>query len=234
GGVGAGPAILGQGIQIDRQPYTVIGVTARGFDPAFTPTQFWTPLRLGDTGAVRATVVQTIGRMRDGAPAGAATAELQPVLDAARGEIPDLIRGNTIGAIDLRESRYGSRRSALLMMLVVVAGLALIAPGNLANLPFADLASRLGDLALRAALGGSTRAVVMAEVAPCVVLAGVGSVLGLWAGARAAPGMLSLDPSLATAGIEIKVDGRVALAGVAAALAVMSAAVAIPSWRIAR
>jgi len=231
---GSDPAIIGQAIQIDRQPYTVIGVTARGFDPAFTPTQFWTPLRLGDTGAVRATVVQTIGRMRDGATAAAATSELRPVLDAARGEIPDLVRGDTLGAIDLRESRYGSRRNALLTMLVVVAGLALIATANLANLAFADLASRLGDLALRAALGGSTRAVVMAEVAPCVVLAGVGSVLGLGAAATAAPWMLSLDPSLATAGIEIKVDGRVALAGMAAALAVMSAAVAIPTWSIAR
>ena len=233
---GSDRSIIGKTIHIDRQPHTVIGVTARGFDPAFTPTQFWTPLRARDreTAGLRATVVQTIGRMRDGATAVTATSELRPVLDEARGEIPDLVHGYTIGALDLRESRYGSRRNPLLMMLVVVAGLALIATANLANLTFADLASRLSDFALRAALGGSIRTVVLAEVLPCAVLAVAGSLAGLWAAATAAPWMLSLDPSLATAGIEVKVDWRVACAGVAAALAVMTAAVAVPSWRIAR
>lgn len=231
---GADQSVVGQTLQIDRRPHTVIGVTARGFDPAFTPTQFWTPLRVRDAGAVRATVVQTIGRMRVGATAAAATSELGPVLDAARAEVPDLIRGHTIGALDLRESRYGSRRNALLMMLAIVAGLALIATANLANLTFADLASRLSDVALRAALGGSTRAVVVEEVLPCAILAGAGSIVGLWMASTAAPWMLSLDSSLATAGIAIAVDWRVALAGVTGALAVMAAAVAIPSWRIAR
>lgn len=233
---GSDRSIVGKAIQIDRQPHTVVGVTARGFDPAFTPTQFWTPLRARDRdiGALRATVVQTIGRLREGATVGAATSELQPVLAPARGEMPDLISAYTIGAIDLRESRYGSRRNALVMLLVVVAGLALIATANLANLTFADLASRLDDFALRAALGGSTRAVVVAEVVPCALLAVAGSLLGLGAASTAAPWMLSLDPSLAAAGIEVKVDWRVACAGVVAALAVMSAAVAIPSWRIAR
>src|SRR4051812_9979563 len=231
---GSDAAIVGKVVQIDRRPHTVIGVTTREFDPAFTGTQFWTPLLIRDTGAVRATVAQTIGRLRRGATAAAAASELQPVYELARREMPDLLKGSTIGAVDLREARYGPRRNALLMLAVVVAALALIATANLANLTFADLASRLGDLALRSALGGSTLAIVVSEVVPCAALAVLGSALGLGAAATATPWMLSLDPSLAPAGVTMTVDWRVALAGVSGALAVMAAAVAIPSWRIAR
>ena len=156
------------------------------------------------------------------------------MLALARDEVPDLLKGSTIGAVDLRQSRYGSRRNALLMLAVVVFALALLATANLANLTFADLASRIGDFALRSALGGSTRAIVMSEMMPCAALAVAGSALGLWAAATAAPWMLSLDPSLAAAGITMTVDWRVALAGLFAALTVMAAAVAIPGWRIAR
>jgi putative ABC transport system permease protein len=231
---GADPAIVGKVIQIDRRPHTVIGVTARDFDPAFTATQLWTPLLVRDTGSVRATVVQTIGRLRAGATAAAAAADLQPVFGLARDETPDLLKGSTIGAVDLRQSRYGSRRNPLLMLVVVVLALALIATANLANLTFADLASRFSDFALRSALGGSARAIATSEVVPCAALAVVGACLGLWAAAAAAPWMLALDPSLASAGITMTVDWRVAVAGLFAALGVMGAAVAIPSWRVAR
>jgi putative ABC transport system permease protein len=231
---GSDPEIVGKVIQIDRRPHTVIGVTTSDFEPAFTATQFWTPLVVRDPTAVRATVVQTIGRLRAGATAASATSELQPVLSRARDDIPDLLKGDTIGAVDLRQARYGSRRNALLMLTVVVAALGLIATANLANLTFADLASRLSDFAIRSALGGSTRAIVMSELMPCAVLAVAGSLLGLWLAASAAPWMLSLDRSLGLTGVAIQVDWRVALIGVCASLAVMAAAVAIPSWQIAR
>lgn len=231
---GADPAIVGAIVQVDRRPHTVIGVTARDFDPAFTATQLWTPLVVRDPRTVRATVVQTIGRLRDGATTASATSDLQPVMDLARNEMPDLLKGDVVGTLDLRESRYGSRRNALLMLVLVVAALGLIATANLANLTFADLASRLNDFALRSALGGSTRSIVISEVMPCVAIAIVGAMIGLWVAATAAPAMLSLDPSLAAGGIAITIGWRVAVTGVAAALMVMAAAIAVPSWRIAR
>jgi putative ABC transport system permease protein len=231
---GADPAVIGTVLQIDRRPHTVIGVASRDFDPAFTATQFWTPLRWSDSAALRATVVQTIGRLRPGATRATAIADLQPVLAAARQTLPDLLKSSTIAALDLRESRFGSRRNALVMLVVIVVALALIATANLANLTFADLSSRLGDIALRSALGGSARAIVIDEVLPCGIIAIAGSALGLWAAATAAPWMLSLDPALSQAGLSIEIDWRVALAGVAGAMTVMTTAVAIPSWRVAR
>jgi putative ABC transport system permease protein len=231
---GADPAVIGTVVQIDRRPYTVIGVTNREFEPAYTATQFWTPLLVRDPRALRATVVQTIGRLRAGASAAAASADLQPVLAAARREMPDLLVASDISAIDLREFRFGSRRNALLMLLVIVGALALLATANLANLTFADLSARAGDLALRSLLGGSTRAIVVAEAAPCALLACAGAAAGLWTAKTAAPSMLSLDPALSAAGITIAVDWRVGIVGLCASLLVMAVSVAVPAWRIAR
>jgi predicted permease len=231
---GSDPAIAGRTIQIDRRPHTIVGITTRDFDPAFTGTQLWTPLLVRDATAVRATVVQTIGRLRRGATTAAATSELQGVFRLASDEMPDLLKGSTIGAVDLRQSRYGSRRNALLMMVAVVGALTLIATANLANLTVADLTSKLADLALRSALGGSPAAIVVSEVVPCAVIAVLGSALGLAAAVTAAPWMLSLDLTLASAGITMSMDWRVAIAGVSAAMLVMAAAVAIPSWRLVR
>jgi putative ABC transport system permease protein len=231
---GGDPKIVGTAIHIDRRPYTVIGVTAPGFEPAFTASQFWTPLRFADVTTLRASVVQTIGRLRPGATITAASAGLDAVTRAARAHMPDLVNGSSVRAIDLREARYGSRRSALLMLSVMVAALILLATANLANLTMADLASRMSDFALRSALGGSARAIALAEIIPCSVIALAGSILGLWIAATGVPLMLALDPSLASAGLDLAIDWRVALISISCSCVVMALAVVMPSWRMAR
>jgi predicted permease len=231
---GARPSALGSTMQIDRRPFTIIGVTAADFDPAFTATEFWTPLNARASHGIRATVIQTFGRLRAGATPEAATADLQNILTVSRPEAPELLAPYTMRAVDLRESRYGTRRDALLLLAAVVAALAIIATANLANLTFADLTSRLSDFALRAALGGSTRAIVNAEFTPCVVLALLGAAIGVAGAAIAMPLLLPLDPTLALPGTDITVDWRIAIVGVMAAVSVMTLAVAIPAWRIAR
>jgi predicted permease len=230
---GADANIVGRSIQIDRRPHTVIAVTGPGFEPAFTSTQFWTPLKFGDVTTLRASVAQTIGRLRRGATPQAATADLAAVTVAARQHMPDLVKGSSLGAIDLREARFGPRRNAIAMLFVIVAALGLLATANLANLTMADLTSRASDFALRSALGGSARAIALSEIIPCVALALGGVAAGLWMAATAMPWMLALDPSLDAAGLTIAIDWRVAAASLVASIAVMAAAVIIPAWRMA-
>jgi len=231
---GADADIVGRAIQIDRRPHTVIGVAGRGFEPVFTSTQFWTPLTFADVTAVRASVAQTIGRLRSGATPALATADLAAVTVAARQHLPDLVTGSSVGAIDLREARFGPRRNALLMLIAIVAGLGLLATANLANLTMADLTSRESEFALRATLGGSAYAIALSEIIPCLVLAIMGSAAGLGLAASAVPSMLALDPSLAAAGLSITIDWRVVAASIGSSVAVMAAAVVMPSWRVAR
>jgi predicted permease len=212
----------------------VIGVIGPGFEPVFSSTHFWTPLALGDVTRVRASVIQTIGRLRPGATQASANADLAAVSQAARQHMPDLLNASSVGALDLREWRLGPRRNPLLLLGVIVAGLGLLATANLANLTIADLTARTGDFALRAALGGSAPAIVMSEITPCLVLAGAGAAAGLGLAAMAGPAMLALDPSLAAAGIDLTMDWRVVVASVASSFLVMALAVVGPAWRLAR
>lgn len=230
---GADPTIVGTTLHIDRRPHTVIGVTARTFEPLFTATQFWTPLRFGDVTTLRASVAQTIGRLRPGATAASATSDLDPVTRAARQHMPDLSTGSSVRAVDLRESRYGPRRNALVLLTVIVLTLGLLAMANLANLTMADLTARMSDFALRSALGGSAASIAATEIIPCIALAIGGSLVGLWLAATGVPWMLALDPSLSAAGLQIAIDWRVVLVSVLASFLVMGAAVIVPSWRMA-
>ena len=231
---GSDPEIIGKSIQIDRRIHTVIGVTAPTFEPAFTRTEFWTPLFFTDVTALRASVVQTVGRLRSGATLASARTDLGAVTQAAFDQIPDLLRGSSVGAIGLREFRFGPQRSAIVMLALIVTLLGLLAIANLANLTMADLASRTHDFALRSALGGSAQAIVAAEVIPCAALAGAGSGLGLLGAMTAVPWILALNPSLGAAGVAVAIDWRVVVISIVAALLVMTASVVVPSWRMAR
>jgi predicted permease len=231
---GSDPDLVGKAIQIDRRAHTVIGITAPAFEPIFTRSEFWTPLRFGDVTTLRASVAQTIGRLRDGASEASATQDLAPVTAAAFQHIPDLIRGSSMAATGLREFRFGPQRSAIVMLALIVSFLILLAMANLANLSLADLTSRAQDFSLRSALGGSASAIVLAELAPGLVLAGAGTAAGLWLAATAVPWVLALNPSLGAAGVAVSIDWRVALMSGAAAILVMLMAVMVPSWRMAR
>ena len=49
-----------------------------------------------------------------------------------------------------------------------------------------------------------------------------GAALGLWIAATAVPLMLMLDPSLAATGVDVRIDWRVVLAGMAAVLLILT------------
>ena len=231
---GSDPEIVGKSIQIDRRAHTVIGVTAPAFDPVFTKTEFWTPLIFTDVTALRASVVQTVGRLRSGTSLATANHDLDAVTTAALQHIPDLTRGSSVRAFGLRDFRFGPQRSVIVMLALIVILLGLLAMANLANLTLADLTSRAHDFALRSALGGSAGAIVMAEVGPCLGLAASGATLGLWIAATAVPWILAFNPALDAGGVVVSIDWRVVLISVVSALLVMAVAVILPSWQLAR
>jgi predicted permease len=231
---GGDRAIVGKTLIVDREPHTILGVLASGFEPAFTATEFWTPLTIAPGSPPQLlTSVQTIGRLRSGVTVDQGRAELDSLFDAMRPEAPALLKGWTMGLRDLRDAQFGSRRPATLMLLVTVAALALIAIGNLANLTLADVMFRRLDFAVRAALGGSRRQIAIPEIAQAVLLAAIGGSGGLVAASWLVPSMLALDPGNALAAERLTVDWRVGLCGLGAALTVMMAAVAVPVVRLA-
>jgi putative ABC transport system permease protein len=231
---GGDPSAVGRTILIDRESHAIVGIMPASFEPALAPSEFWTPLSTRNAMArTQLSSVQTMGLLRPGVTRAQVLTELEMVFESLRQETPAILKGWTSGAVDLRQAQFGSRRPAVLMLLVAVAALGLIAIANLANLTLADLMFRRGDFAVRAALGASRVALAAPEIAQSLVLAIAGGAAGLVGAAWLVPALLALDPASATFARFAPIDWRVALCGFGVAAFVMLAAVAVPVLRLA-
>jgi putative ABC transport system permease protein len=231
---GGDTTAIGRTILIDREPYTIMGVMPARFEPAMASSEFWTPLSTRNPMArTQLSSVQTMGLRRTDVSREQVVAELEGIFESLRQETPSILKGWTTGAVDLRQAQFGSRRPAVLMLLVAVAVLGLIAIANLANLTLADVLFRRGDFAVRAALGASRGTLAATEIAQSLLLAVAGGAAGLVGAAWLVPVLLGLDPSSALLARLAPIDWRVALCGFAVAAFVMLAAVAVPVLRLA-
>ncbi len=231
---GGDPSAIGRALVVDGEPHTIIGVIRAGFDPAFTRTEFWTPLDLRPVERQGATLVQAIGVLRPGVTATQAEAEMAGLFPAIQDELPAILKRSwRNGVRDLRDARYGSQSNAVLMLVAAIIGLSLLAIANLANLTLADVMFRRADFALRAALGASRAAIAAPELTQAWLVALIGAALGLAGASALVPALFALDPSNAFTADAIAVGWRVAVAAVVSAVAIMTVAVAAPVWRFA-
>jgi predicted permease len=197
--------ILGQAIQINGQPFTVIGVAARGFyglelgQPAdvFAPVTMqpqlgpaW--LKIEDR---RFRWVQVYARLKPGVSPAQAQAGLQPLFSSIlQAEVRETgfqrasaatraqflkskiqVVDGSHGQAELRSQMDQSLR----ILMAVAAGVLLIACANVANLLIARGAAREREMALRRALGAGRGRLAWLLIAEAAVLAVAGSIVGL-------------------------------------------------------
>ena len=183
---GANPSIVGHTIQLNGEPFTVVGVMPEGFqfpifsDPTYSP-QMWKPM--GWTAAERAVRDNhnylAIGRLRPGITLDQARAELNTIADQLARQYPKDDKGWGATAIPVRQDLVVDVRPALLILLGAVALVLLIACANVANLVLAKTLSRRKEVAIRSALGASRRRLLQQVIAETVLLALAGGALGL-------------------------------------------------------
>jgi putative ABC transport system permease protein len=231
---GGDRAAIGRTLVLDGEPHVVIGVMRPDFEPAFVPTQLWTPLSTRNPIARTAlTSVVSFGLL----PAGANLTQVKADVDRVFGDLavenPTLLKGWSAGMKGMREAQFGAQGPAVLMLLAAVAALGLIAIANLANLTLADVMYRRADFAVKAALGASRAELAAGEIAQAVMIAAAGGAAGLLGASWLVPALLALDRSYRIAASQATIDWRVALAAFAVATTVMLAAVAIPVLRLA-
>ena len=227
---GGNPGIVGRAIRIDREPYTVIGVMRSDFEPAFTRTEFWTPLFVAQTSPAGFTSVRTIGRLPSPDAAADTLGELRALWTQMAAQAPALA-GWSVNQLDLHRGQYGPRRAAAWMLLAAAIALMLLAAANLTNLTLADVLFRREEFALRAALGGSRSRIAQPEFVECVTLAGAGALLGLVGAAWLLPALLSLNPADTARDGPISIDWRIWAASLTASMTVMLSSAGGPVWR---
>lgn len=200
---GASPSAVGRTIDLNGDPYLVIGVMAHGYANVLAPAvDIWSPLRERATADLNGREwghhYQVLARLRPGVTIDGATRDLlaiggTPVASYSRPPWANLADGLLIR--QLQETITRSARPALNAIVVSVLLLLLIASVNVANLLLARGAQRRSEMSLRLALGAGRRRVLRQLLTESVVLALLGGGLGLLVAQVAIRAFLVVSPT---------------------------------------
>lgn len=179
------PNVLGKTIDLDRRPYTIIGVI---------PRDFQTPLGLGGLATRDLWVPMSFTpvekeREADNIDYGA-VARLKPEITTAQAQqdvdrVGAIIQAK-ISGVHLRISMRGLKeetvrevRPLLRVLLAAVAAILLIACANLANLQLVRAAGRRREFGVRLALGAARRAMLRQALTESLLLSAIGGLAGM-------------------------------------------------------
>ncbi|MGD2071382.1 MAG: ABC transporter permease, partial [Gemmatimonadota bacterium] len=177
---GADPSMVGRAIRLDGEPVEVVGVMPEGFAFPADGVQLWLPVREGE-GATRGrgnNNFQAIGRLQDGVALATAQARVDVVAARIQASNPDFAEWYH-WLQPLHTVLFGETKTALLLLLGIVALVPLVACANVASLALARATARTQELATRRALGAGRSRVVGQLVVESALLALVGGALGL-------------------------------------------------------
>jgi predicted permease len=185
---GGDPQILGKPIMLNGSPCTVVGILPKGFQwhirkrsGTGKPAEIWTALAMPteEGAALRGRFLSVVARLKPGVSLAQAQTEMQTIAARTAQDAPKYNKGSGAEVIPLREQFVGNVRPALWLLLGAVSFVLLIACANVANLLLARAAAREKEIALRAALGASRMRVIRQLLTESVLLALLGSLLGL-------------------------------------------------------
>ena len=194
---------VGSTLQINGQPYTVIGISPKGFcgASALIAPDIWLPLgvrsQLGSTlddsesmrdlNSPKVYALNLVGRMRPGVTIESAKSRL-PVIsqrfNSMQGDGAEFQREVQVHApsrFDLSTSPPDSNPITLIatLLMAMAGAVLLIACLNLANMLLARGTTRAKEIALRLALGASRWQIIKQLLAEGLLLAFCGGVVGL-------------------------------------------------------
>jgi predicted permease len=239
---GSDPGILGKTIDLDRRPYTIVGVMPASF--RFTWDQemdVFVPLVLSqeersETGRGTSRDLQTQGRLKAGISIAQGQAGLNALAANLAREYP-ANQGWGFKAEPLHAAYHRHMQTPLLIMLGAVLLVLLIACANVANLLLARATGRKREVSIRLAIGATRRRLMAQLLTESLLLAVAGGALGLllaYVGDRLLTlAMTRYEFGLPNARV-IDVDWRVLLFSLAITVATAAIFGLAPSWAATR
>ncbi|HXL21524.1 MAG TPA: ABC transporter permease [Candidatus Dormibacteraeota bacterium] len=210
---GADPSILGNSINLDKRPFTVVGVMPAAFRyPALTSNgQVWIPLAqdplFGSWLQRRGGHwLRVIGRLKPGVSQAQVEGELAAISARLAKEFPAENSGWTIHTLPLQQMIVGDVKPSLLVLLGAVGLVLLIACANIANLLLTRATSRAREMAVRSALGAGRIRIIRQLLSETAVLGLLGGAVGIALAYWGVQSLTSFLPADLPRTDEIRVD----------------------------
>jgi putative ABC transport system permease protein len=216
----ADPAIVGRGIRLSGDLYTVIGVMPPSFRFPVNKARnsVWTTLAVDNNPSDPqpnisnrgAHFLNAFGRLKPGATVSQADQDLRTVAANLAKQYPNTNTRHDSARVETEiAALIGDTQTALLVVLGAVAVVLLIACGNIANLLLARMRERQREIAVRSALGAGRNRLIRQLLAESLMLSALGGLAGCVLAFVCTPAILSLIgdsvPRAANAGVDLRV-----------------------------
>jgi predicted permease len=190
-GYGADQNIIGKHLQLDNDPYTIVGVLPSNFrhpgKTLATDADVWVSSEFSATPhpkpARNARIMSgAIARLKPGITVQEAQAKLDIMSEQIRRDFPSDYPSRSqwrVRIIPLQEALVGNVRPILLVLMGAVILVVLIASVNIANLLLARASGRQREMSMRLALGASRRRMVRQLLTESLVLSVLAGVIGV-------------------------------------------------------
>jgi predicted permease len=177
---GSDAAVVGKSVEIDRTPYTVVGVMGRG-DQYPQEADIWLPLsRLGDALTHReAHRVWVIGRLKPRVSERESFAELKAIASALAKAYPEADSDIGVVQVSLLDHYTGGIRPLLMVLFGAASLVLLISCVNIANLLLARGSDRRRETAIRIAHGATRSRIFRQLLSESLMLSVLGGAAGL-------------------------------------------------------
>jgi putative ABC transport system permease protein len=218
---GSTGAAVGQMLQIENEPVEIVGVLPGSFDfPA--QTHVWEAFPLRPESEQRTSFnYKAVARLRSDTSFQTAQTELMGISRRLETAYPEANRNKQMLVQPLQEAIIGDTRPTLLFLWATVALILLIACVNVTHLQLVRSMERQRELAIRRALGSSSRRVIQPVILESLLVSLIGGAAGVLLAYPAVRILVAMAPKELPRTSEIHLNGWVL--GFALAISVLTA-----------